>query len=268
MLKDFTKEKFDIIIQAGQSNAEGNGMGTVLEPYIPDTRVWMMNGPLDKNEFTIDIAAETVRQNEVVSNFIFSFVRKYVNAGLLPEDRKLLILHTAVGGTGFIDGQWKTTDIYYLRMMEIIRTALALNPENRLVGLLWHQGESDSLFKASFDVHYEHLMTLVRSVREEFKAPNLPFVAADFVHDWRDKNIQVCTPVIDAIRAVCKDCGHGTFVETDGLTSNVQQMCKLTPHLSRLAPHLISQIADDIHFSRNALYQLGERYFDAFQTLQ
>ena len=33
MLKDFTKEKFDIIIQAGQSNAEGNGMGNV-EKYF------------------------------------------------------------------------------------------------------------------------------------------------------------------------------------------------------------------------------------------
>ena len=27
MLKDFTKEKFDIIITAGQSNAEGTGIG-------------------------------------------------------------------------------------------------------------------------------------------------------------------------------------------------------------------------------------------------
>jgi len=261
MLKDFTKEKFDIIIQAGQSNAEGNGMGSVLEPYLPDDRVWMMTGPLDKYEFVINVAKEDVRRNQIVSNFIFSFARKYVDTGMLKEGRKLLILHTAVGGTGFIDGQWKLTDCYYLRMMEMIQTALSLNPENRLVGLLWHQGESDSLFNASYDVHYNHLMTLLRSVRDTFKVPELPFVAGDFVYDWRDKNIEVCTPVLNAIRGVCRDCGKGAFVESNGLTSNVQQLCCLTPHLT-------TEILDDIHFSRTALYQLGERYFDAFVTLQ
>ena len=35
MLKDFTKEKFDIIIQAGQSNADGTGFGNTDEPYVP-----------------------------------------------------------------------------------------------------------------------------------------------------------------------------------------------------------------------------------------
>ena len=39
MLHDFTKDKFDIIIQAGQSNAEGAGLGSVEEPYVPNGRV-------------------------------------------------------------------------------------------------------------------------------------------------------------------------------------------------------------------------------------
>ena len=82
-------------------------------------------------------------------------------------------------------------------------------------------------------------------------------MAGDFVHDWRDKNIEVCTPVLEAIRGVCRDCGNGAFVESDGLTSNVQQLCCPTPVLA-------VDFLDDIHFSRTALYQLGERYFNAF----
>lgn len=32
-------EKYDIFIQAGQSNAEGSGLGPVTEEYIPDERI-------------------------------------------------------------------------------------------------------------------------------------------------------------------------------------------------------------------------------------
>ena len=42
MLKDFTKEKFDIIIQAGQSNAEGYGFGPASEPYTPCDKVYYL----------------------------------------------------------------------------------------------------------------------------------------------------------------------------------------------------------------------------------
>jgi len=38
----FKDEKFDIIVLAGQSNAEGNGKGDACD-YIPDMRILMMN---------------------------------------------------------------------------------------------------------------------------------------------------------------------------------------------------------------------------------
>ena len=142
MLHDFTKDKFDIIIQAGQSNAEGYGYGPTGAPYIPDERVWYMN----KND-TISLAVEKVAGNLIQTNSALSFAREYICQGQLAEDRKLLIIRAAVGGTGFLDNRWKLTDDLYLHMMEMIRTALALNPENRLVALLWHQGENDSHFE-------------------------------------------------------------------------------------------------------------------------
>ena len=134
-------------------------------------------------------------------------------------------------------------------MMEMTRTALSLNENNRLAGLLWHQGETDATLNASFDVHYAHLMALVQSVRNEFGVPELPFIAGDFVQHWKMDNIAVCTPVVAAIRAVCADCGHGGFVETDGLASNLTY----------------ANIGGDvIHFCRPAQYELGHRYYDAF----
>lgn len=250
MLKDFTKEKFDVLIQAGQSNAEGYGFGPVDDPCQPDGRVWSME------EDVIAIAAEKVTGNEIQSHFGLPFARAYLREGCLAEDRKLLILRTAVGGTGFLDDRWKPEDPLFQRMLRMTRDAMTLNPENRLVGLLWHQGETDASLGATFDGHYRNLMTLLRLTREEFAAPELPFVAGDFVSHWKNDNLAICTPVVDAIRAVCADCGNGAFVETGDLLSNRQELGRNPLGWE-----------DPIHFSRKSIYILGERYFEAWRGI-
>ena len=92
MLKDFTKEAFDVIIQAGQSNAEGCGLGPVDVPYQTTVKIWAM-----EQNGTIGVAAERVCGNEICSNFALSFADEYVKAGFLKEGRRVLILRTAVG---------------------------------------------------------------------------------------------------------------------------------------------------------------------------
>ncbi len=253
-LKDFTKEKFDILIQAGQSNSDGTSFGSVEHPYQPNDKVWYLNA-----DFTISIAQEKVCNNAPQGNFGLTFAKEYIDKGRLEEGRKILILRSAVGGTGFLTGQWKLTDPLYLRMMEMIRTALALNPENRLVALLWHQGEEDVSRNASFDVHYNHVMTLLKSVRDEFGVPELPFIAGDFVYDWKKSCLDRAEPVEKATRAVCKDAGHSAFVETSDLQSNREDGLDGQPHPLGWV--------DTIHFSRKSIYELGKRYFAAFEEI-
>lgn len=251
MLRDFTKETFDIIIQAGQSNADGYGFGPAENPYTPDDRVYYL-----ESDFTITLAAEKVSQNEIQSNFSLSFASEYIKSGKLEDGRKLLILRTAVGATGFCDNRWGMQDDLYLRMIEMTDVALKLNSNNRLVALLWHQGELDAGKKATFEQHYNNLMNLVVSVRNKFCVENLPFIAADFVQSWKTSYIESCTPVVDAVRTVCKDCKYGAFVETDGLPSNFEELQRETMGW-----------IDKLHFSRNSLYKLGKRYFDCFMQI-
>ncbi len=250
MLLNFHEKAFDIVILAGQSNAESSGFGDVENPYEPNERIWFLN-----SDFTISAAAETTVRNEIRGNFALPFARRYLDGGLLEAGRELLILRCAVGGTGFLDNRWKPTDDLFLRMMEMIRTALELNPANRLVAFLWHQGETDALFHASYDTHHAHLTALVRLVRTGFAVPELPFIAGDFVQEWKEENSAICAPVVEAIRAVCREYPHACFVETDGLTSN---------HIDLTRPYPFGDVMDNIHFSRKSLYTLGERYFDAF----
>lgn len=255
MLMNFCDRKFDIIIQAGQSNSEGYGFGDVENAYQPNASVWYLN-----NDFTISKAAELVVNNGVQSNFALSFAQRYIDNNLLNEGRDLLILRCAVGGTGFLDNRWKLTDDLYLIMMDMIKTALSLNSENRLVAFLWHQGETDALNNADYDTHYNNLKTLLNSVINTFDVPNLPFIAGDFVHDWKDKNLTICEPVIKAIQTVCREHTNGRFVESEGLMSNAQVIPTNHP--------LGWGDTDVIHFSRASLYELGNRYFDAFLSCE
>ncbi len=214
-LKDFSKERFDILIQAGQSNSEGYGFGNVDDPYTADDRVWYFN-----SDGTFQIAQEKAVNNGIQSNFSLAFARKYIQEGLLAEGRKLLVIRAAVGGTAFSQNEWKITDYLYLRMMDMIRTVLALNPENCLKALLWHQGESDAVNRVTYEYYHEHITALVQSVRTEFSLPALPFIAGDFVPLWKSQNEERCAPVVAALKTVCSE-SRSAFVESDGLQSNL-----------------------------------------------
>lgn len=243
VLKDFSREEFDIVIQGGQSNAEGSGFGAAAAPFAPCDSIYYLN-----NDFTICMAQERVMGNEILGDFSLSFCTKYMEKGLLLPGRKLLVVRAAVGGTGFLDNRWKTNDDLFIRMMEMIKTALELNPKNKLVAFIWHQGETDACFNASNEVHFDHLSTLVNTVRSTFACESLPFVAGDFVQHWKMENIGICIPVIAAIKEVCQTIGNARFVETGELKSNDQ----------------VLKNQDNIHFCRESLYQLGVKYFNAF----
>jgi hypothetical protein len=58
-------------------------------------------------------------------------------------------------------------------------------------------------------------------------------------------------PIVDAIRKVVEANSPAMFVETSDLLSNNQQTGN----------------GDPIHFSKDSLYKLGHRYFDAFSKL-
>lgn len=259
MLKDFTKEEFDVVIMAGQSNAVGHGIGDVDRPYVPGPNVWYLNNEFYQKIFTITPATEYARGNDVQSNLGLTFAESYLQSGMLKESRKLLFVRAAVGGTGFLEGRWKITDDLYRCMIDMTRTALHLNPRNRLIALLWHQGETDAIHRATYAQHYENLITLVKTARSDLGRPDLPFIAGDFVPQWKNDNVEICEPVVSAIRDVCRDCGNGAFVESDGLYSNLQENAWLatTP----------GGLTETIHFSRSSVYELGKRYFAAFTAI-
>ena len=91
---------------------------------------------------------------------------------------------------------------------------------------------------------------MVQDVRNRY-SNTLPFIAGDFVSEWKEKNILDCKPIVEKIRNVIGKIKNAEFVETADLPSNNQKAGN----------------GDDIHFCRESLYILGRRYYEAFYEL-
>ena len=254
-------EKYDIILQAGQSNADGYGHGPSAEPYVPDPKILYYTAGTPeageyypKSEYEICIAAERPDPNRLgdfLGDFSLSFAKAYVKAGLLAPDRKLLIVRTAVGGTGFLKHYWAVGDPLYERMLCATDQALSLNPENRLVGFLWHQGEHEAAFLNDPQRYHDQLLEVVKCVRAHYDLPELPFICGGFCNQWAQENQPACDRIMTVIRKVAEEA-RGAYVETADLRSNDQK----------------TGDGDTIHFCREDLQKLGRRYFEAYTNLK
>ena len=256
-------QRFDIIILAGQSNAEGAGLGEVEKEFQPTEQIYNLTAEKTvehfpenlkivyaEKPFSLEMAQEREIEGQKTADFALPFAQLYAK-NILQDDRNVLIIRAAVGGSGFYKKHWTMDGILYGKMLEMVDYALSLNPDNKIKALLWHQGEHDAFEKNAPECFKAQLKGLVTSVRARYHLPQLPFIAGDFVNEWKTENLEICMPIVDKIKEVTEEVGNGAFIETSDLLSNNQKV----------------RNGDRIHFCRSAQYELGKRYFKAFTDI-
>ena len=276
MDENFKNRKFDVIVLAGQSNASGSGFGAPEDAFCGDPRIFSL-----VNDYTADVK-KTEYGNEYLEikysdgftvkpsaeffdadgngfgkkgTFAFYFAEEYARNDL-ENGRDLLIVETAIGGTGFSKDHWKVGDPLYERMIKMIGYALSLNAENRLKCVLWHQGEHDSwenpqfTDRERFDFYYANLSALIKSFRAKFGT--VPFVAAGFTKEWYDAYPHQCEAVYTATEKVFSENPACRFIrDTFDLDCNKDAV----------------GIDDTVHFCKRSLKILGGRYYRAYKEL-
>lgn len=251
---------YDIIILAGQSNAEGEGRGPVQEEHKVNPDIMQLRTNLsdvmegdnriitypDKTLY-VEEAKERDTKEGIKGNFALTFAEEYVKCGMLSKGRKVLIVKAALAGTGFQKKQWGEGCPVEERMHEMIQYALELHPENRIVAFLWHQGEHDAFEGNAPDNYERQLRRLMDRVQNRYDCGNVPFIAGDFCREWKSQNLDICTPILERIQKVFSGEKRG-FVETSDLLSNNEKISN----------------GDVIHFCREDLKKLGKRYFEKY----
>lgn len=262
----------DVVVLAGQSNAQGCGIGEAQNEYVPDARILMLKDTFDirfeKNaegkdyllvqrptEFVIGRAEESLSDGKKLGNLALSFARRYVQSGRLKEGRRLLIVHGAVGGTGFARNEWGVNGCLYLRLCDMLDELFALGVPRRIEAFLWHQGECDSFENAhlSPEERYKKHLSDLSAQMDDFRSKygSVPFVCGGFTDDWTEQNKPQCGAVVRAMQEYCQRAGNAAYVDTHGLPSNDKDTGN----------------GDGLHFCRSSLYALGEKYFQAYQSL-
>ena len=277
MEKDFTKVAFDIIVLAGQSNAEGNGVSLENEPEVMSDAYEI----IDKNKYGMKLKedgsygglnfvypVETIirelqeRKNDdgtrYCSDLSMSFVEEYKKSRFYSPDRKLLVIKTAYGGSGFAFDQQGIGNPLYKRTLDMINVGLSLNKNNRIVALLWHQGEHDAYENAQFsyderyDYYYQNLLKMFLAFREEYKLFDFPIITGELCRDWKKRYRVESEAVEKATIDVCNKIGNAAFVRAFDLPSNAEAINN----------------GDLDHFSKESILTLGKRYFEAFASLK
>lgn len=262
--------KYDVILIAGQSNAIGCGKG--VSEWKPTSEIMMLEGEYQENifqdqqgkeqlelkvadEYFLKEADERKKGEEKLGVFALSFAKRYAEK-YLEEGRKVLLVQTSIGGTGFARGQWGDGEILSERLYKMVDQALLMNKENKLVAVLWHQGEHDAFENAEltdaerYDFYYDKLKFLVCKLRKKYD--KVPFVSAGFVNQWVKQYVNRCEAVYLATEKVCTEDGNATFIrETFDLKSNDE----------------VFSDGDDIHFSKESCKILGERYFAEYEKM-
>jgi hypothetical protein len=115
---------------------------------------------------------------------------------------------------------------------------------SEIVGVLWHQGESDCSDELypTYQVRFE---TMMQALRKELHLNNAPFIVGglgDYLALYPVKNYDQINHALQNIAASNEFVG---FASAEGLTSN----------------------PDNLHFNSQSLYTFGLRYFEEFEKL-
>lgn len=232
----------------GQSNMSGRGDGYDEEldrPNNPRVQQWSRDNQiilasehLEHSDFSII--------NEEKVGMGTTFGRAYVDT--LPEQRDVLLVPTAYGGTGLVDGPWFPGGHLFEDAVARLKDALAGAEDegNCVAGVLWHQGEQDAGRHVDKETYMSAWTEMIGALRMRVPAAaQAPVVLGEFSPAWIEKHEEIAAPVLAAIRAIPESVPFTAVAPSDGLSNNAGG-----------GPDAI------VHFDAVSQREYGMRYFD------
>lgn len=116
---------------------------------------------------------------------------------------------------------------------------------SEIIGVLWHQGESDS-FGERYKTYEDKLLSLFKHLREELNVPDIPIIIGELGHYLGEVGFGKSAVEYNQINQILSKVAHNNencyFVTSEGLTAN----------------------PDGIHIDAISQRKFGLRYYDAF----
>jgi len=174
----------------------------------------------------------------------------FASALLDQKDQAPIGLIPAAKGGVAIRYYAPDADLYKLSLDMLQQAKEQSSIPTKLKGILWLQGESDSMSKAQLEAYEDSLLDLVDRYRRDLKQPDLPFIA----------------------------CTIGSFIAESDKAKRFTYTREINEILLRLptkrkhtacvdARDLKGHIGDSLHYSTESQHEIGKRFAKAYQKL-
>ena len=243
-----SKKSFHLFLLMGQSNMSG-GVGLAAGDTQPVPHVLKMRFAKEGEEPKWIPGAHPLHPRRPNKKNRFgpglSFAKAYLDdnpgvvVGLVPM---------AWGGRS-IEQLGKGSGIY----SDAIRHAKAAMQAGALKGVLWHQGESDTVEQTRTDAYEKRLHRLIEDVRKDLGSPQLPFIVgnlAEFYGTGKDHKapdrVARIARIKEILRSLPAKVAHTGFVESTGCSPAAQAK---------------------VHFDRKSCVLMGKRYAKVYAAM-
>lgn len=217
----------------GQSNMAGRGLLEEAMPVDTGHIFTLRNGRFQ--EMFRPICPDRVKCGV---NLAESFAERYAKR----HNVDVGLICCADGGTML--EQWLPGTLLYDNAVANARLA---QRSSKIVGVLWHQGESDCK-PEMFRLYKDRFETIMASLRKDLGLENVPFLLGglgDFLADCaKYPELKNYTEVNGILETIARENPMTGYVPATGLSGNM----------------------DNLHFSSAALYDFGLRYLDAWEA--
>lgn len=233
---------YDVVLLLGQSNMAGGGGDSdpMLDPVDPRIWQWGTKAPyVDKA-----IVATHPLQHVDIPDYIkvgpgIDFGRAY--ADTIPANRKVMLIPAALGGSPLVGGPWQApSGELYLNAISLANKAVAApGGNNRVVAMLWQQGEADATNDVPQATYRDTLIATIAGLRSSITgAGAAPFIIGLLPPAW----------------------AAGVGARATAITNAFQEIPALVPYTATVTD-TTGLTAPDIHFDAPGARELGRKMF-------
>ena len=221
-------KKLHLFLLIGQSNMLGRD-ATGIDAQVPDPRVGSYNAA---GQWVVAVEPIYTGGNGFGPGTFFAQAMLAAEPGT-----KVGLIPCAVGGTPL--SRWvKGGDLYE----NAIRRAKAASAAGVLAGVLWHQGESDSMDAALANSYEARVTQMFADLRTDLGAPSLPIVVGQLGDFLQLAEVETVRAAIKKVGTTVPNVG---YAEAQGLVDK----------------------GDHLHFTVDSQKMLGAHYATAMEAL-